>query len=72
MVFALASGGAAMTAAAADAMFLAEIGPGSLGAAIAISSALLAGVLAVVGALGLSEMSEFGQVVVSVDVGVPH
>ena len=50
-VFALASAGAAMTAAAADAMFLAEIGPGSLGLAVALSSALLAGVLAVVGGL---------------------
>ena len=52
LVFALASGGAAMTAAAADAMFLAEIGPAHLGHAVAVSSALLAIVLAVVGGLG--------------------
>ena len=51
-VFALASGGAAMTAAAADGMFLAEIGPAHLGLAMAVSSALLAVVLAVVAALG--------------------
>src|SRR5262245_49529652 len=50
-VFALASGGAAMSAAAADAMFLAELGPGHLGEAVAVSSALLALVLAVVGGL---------------------
>ncbi|MCW5808529.1 MAG: hypothetical protein KIT31_39630, partial [Deltaproteobacteria bacterium] len=50
-VFALASAGAAMSGAAADAMFLAEIGPGSLGVAMAVSSALLAIVLAVVGGL---------------------
>src|SRR5207248_11109996 len=40
-----------MTAAAADAMFLAEIGPSQLGQAVAVSSALLAVVLAVVGGL---------------------
>src|SRR5215212_9580532 len=50
-VFALASGGAAMSAAAADAMFLSEVGPGHLGEAVALSSALLAVVLAVVGGL---------------------
>src|SRR5215203_5431777 len=50
-VFALASGGAAMSAAAADAMFLSEIGPAHLGEAVAVSSALLAVVLAVVGGL---------------------
>src|SRR5215208_4307078 len=50
-VFALASGGAAMSAAAADAMFLSEIGPAHLGEAVAVSSALLAGVLAIVGGL---------------------
>src|SRR6185312_14248493 len=51
LVFALASGGAAMTAAAADAMFLDAIGPGKLGQAVAVSNALLAVVLAVVGGL---------------------
>ncbi|MBV8756895.1 MAG: cyclic nucleotide-binding domain-containing protein [Deltaproteobacteria bacterium] len=51
VVFALASGGAAMTAAAADAMFLDAIGPGQLGQAVALSNALLAVVLAVVGGL---------------------
>ena len=51
VVFALASGGAAMTAAAADAMFLDAIGPGQLGQAVAVSNALLAVVLAVVGGL---------------------
>jgi hypothetical protein len=51
LVFGLASGGAAMTAAAADAMFLASIGPAYLGHAVAISSALLAVVLAVIGGL---------------------
>jgi hypothetical protein len=56
VVFALASGGAAMTAAAADALFLAELGPAHLGHAVAISSALLAVVLAVVG--GLSDRLE--------------
>ncbi|MBA3455434.1 MAG: hypothetical protein H0T42_20245, partial [Deltaproteobacteria bacterium] len=50
-VFALASGGAAMTAAAADALFLSELGPAHLGEAVAISSALLAVVLAAVGGL---------------------
>jgi hypothetical protein len=55
-VFALASAGAAMTAAAADAMFLAEIGTSQLGQAVAVSSALLAVVLAVVG--GLSDRLE--------------
>lgn len=50
-LFAVASAGAAMSAAAADAMFLAELGPGSLGEAVAASSALLAVVLAVVGGL---------------------
>jgi hypothetical protein len=51
IVFALASGGAAMTAAAADGMFLDAIGPGQLGQAVALSNALLAVVLAVVGGL---------------------
>jgi len=51
VVFALASGGAAMTAAAADAMFLDAIGPGQLGQALAVSNALLAVVLAIVGGL---------------------
>lgn len=56
VVFALASGGAAMTASAADALFLAEIGPAYLGYAVAISSTLLAVVLAVIG--GLSDRLE--------------
>ena len=51
IVFGLASAGAAMSAAAADAMFLAELGPAHLGGAVAASSALLAVVLAVVGGL---------------------
>ncbi len=51
-VFALASAGAAMSAAAADALFLAEFGSAHLGEAVAASSALLAVVLAVVGGLG--------------------
>ncbi|MDB4963506.1 MAG: Crp/Fnr family transcriptional regulator [Myxococcales bacterium] len=51
LVFALASAGAAMSAAAADAMFLSELGPSHLGEAVAGSSALLAVVLAVVGGL---------------------
>lgn len=51
VVFALASAGAAMSAAAADAMFLSEIGPAHLGEAVAVSSALLAVVLAIVGGL---------------------
>ena len=48
-VFALASAGAAMSAAAADALFLADVGRDTLGVALAISSALLAIVLAIVG-----------------------
>lgn len=63
IVFALASGGAAMTAAAADALFLAAIGPAHLGHAVAISSALLAVVLAVVG--GLSDRLERRRVLAS-------
>ncbi len=50
-VFALASAGAVMSAAAADGMFLSEIGSDHLGEAVALSSALLAIVLAVVGGL---------------------
>ena len=50
-VFALASAGAAMSAAAADAMFLSDLGADHFGEAVAISSALLAVVLAVVGGL---------------------
>jgi len=50
-VFGLASAGAAMSAAAADAMFLSAIGPTHLGEAVAVSSALLAVVLAVIGGL---------------------
>ncbi len=63
VVFALASGGAAMSAAAADALFLAEIGPAHLGTAVAVSSALLAVVLAVVG--GLSDRLERRRVLAS-------
>lgn len=63
LVFALASGGAAMTASAADAMFLAELGASHLGLAVAISSALLAVVLAVVG--GLSDRLERRRVLAS-------
>jgi hypothetical protein len=62
-VFALASGGAAMAAAASDALFLAEIGPAHLGTAVAVSSALLAVVLAVVG--GLSDRLERRRVLAS-------
>src|SRR5438445_40016 len=62
-VFALASAGAAMTAAAADAMFLAELGPGKLGQAVAVSSALLAVVLAVVG--GFADRLERRRVLAS-------
>ncbi|MEO6771414.1 MAG: hypothetical protein ABI467_00130, partial [Kofleriaceae bacterium] len=50
-VFALASAGAAMAQTAADGMFLAEIGRDALGIALALSSALLAVVLAVAGGL---------------------
>ena len=59
----MASAGAAMVAAAADAMFLAEVGPGQLGQAVALSSALLAVVLAVVG--GLSDRLERRRVLAS-------
>ncbi|MEO8553336.1 MAG: hypothetical protein ABI678_25360, partial [Kofleriaceae bacterium] len=48
---ALASAGAAMAQAAADALFLAEIGRDMLGVALAISRAMLAVVLAVAGGL---------------------
>ncbi|MEJ7603022.1 MAG: hypothetical protein WKG01_34365 [Kofleriaceae bacterium] len=51
VVFGLASAGAAMSAAAADAMFLSDLGSEHFGEAVAISSALLAVVLAVVGGL---------------------
>ena len=50
-VFALASAGAAMAQSAADGLFLAEIGRDALGIALALSSALLAVVLAVAGGL---------------------
>ncbi len=63
VVFALASGGAAMSAAAADAMFLSELGPSHLGEAVAVSSALLAVVLAVVG--GLADRLERRRVLAS-------
>ena len=66
LVFALASGGAAMSAAAADAMFLAELGPAHLGGAVAASSALLAIVLAVVG--GLADRLERRRVLASLAV----
>ena len=66
LVFALASGGAAMSAAAADAMFLSDIGPAHLGGAVAASSALLAIVLAVVG--GLSDRLERRRVLASLAV----
>src|SRR5688572_17411478 len=56
LVFGLASAAAAMTAAAADAMFIAAIGPSHLGLGVAVSSALLAVVLAVVG--GVSDRLE--------------
>ncbi|HSK04360.1 MAG TPA: hypothetical protein VK932_24065, partial [Kofleriaceae bacterium] len=62
-VFALASGGAAMSAAAADAMFLSELGPAYLGEAVALSSALLAVGLAVVG--GLADRLERRRVLAS-------
>jgi hypothetical protein len=65
-VFALASAGAAMTASAADAMFLAELGPAHLGQAVAVSSALLAVVLAVVG--GLSDRLERRRVLAALSV----
>jgi hypothetical protein len=72
-VFALASAGAAMTTAVADAMFLVEIGPSRFGEAIAVSSALLAIVLAVVGGLAdqlerrrvLAGLAAFGAIVVA-------
>lgn len=63
VVFALSSAGAAMSAAAADAMFLSELGPGHLGEAVAVSSALLAVVLAVVG--GLADRLERRRVLAS-------
>src|SRR5258705_8485971 len=65
-VFALASAGAAISGAAADAMFLAELGYGHLGEAMATSSALLAVVLAVVG--GLADRLERRGVLVSLAV----
>jgi hypothetical protein len=67
IVFALASGGAAMTAAAADAMFLDAIGPGQLGQAVAASNALLAVVLAVVG--GLADRLERRRVLATLALG---
>src|SRR5512146_940430 len=66
LVFALASGGAAMTAAAADAMFLDAIGPGQLGQAVAASNALLAVVLAVVG--GLADRLERRRVLATLSI----
>jgi hypothetical protein len=63
LVFALASAGVAMSAAAADAMFLAELGAAHLGGAVAASSALLAIVLAVVG--GLADRMERRRVLAS-------
>src|SRR5690349_2523159 len=67
LVFALVSAAGAMTAAAADAMFLAEIGSAHLGEAVAVSSALLAIVLAVVG--GVADRSERRRVLVTLAVG---
>ncbi|HEU4611240.1 MAG TPA: hypothetical protein VFS15_04150, partial [Kofleriaceae bacterium] len=67
LVFALASGGAAMTAAAADALFLGELGAAHLGHAVAISSALLAVVLVVVG--GLSDRLERRRVLAMLALG---
>ncbi len=67
VVFALASAGAAMTGAAADALFLSEVGPRWLGHAVAVSSALLAVVLAVVG--GLSDRLERRRVLGALAVG---
>ncbi len=66
LVFALASAGAAMSAAAADAMFLAEIGPRHLGGAVAASSALLAVVLAIVG--GLADRLERRRVLAALSI----
>ena len=66
IVFALASAGAAMAAAAADAMFLAEVGRQALGAALAVSSALLAVVLAVVG--GLADRLERRRVLATLSI----
>jgi MFS family permease len=66
LVFALASGGAAMSAAAGDAMFLSRLGPAHLGEAVAASSALLAIVLAVVG--GLADRVERRRVLASLAV----
>ena len=66
-VFALASGGAAMAAAAADALFLAEVGREALGVALAISSAALAVVLAVAG--GLADRLERRRVLGSLALG---
>ncbi|HWO23110.1 MAG TPA: cyclic nucleotide-binding domain-containing protein [Kofleriaceae bacterium] len=66
-VFALGSGGAAMSAAAADAMFLSELGPAHLGEAVAVSSALLAVVLAVVG--GLADRLERRRVLAALALG---
>src|SRR5262245_26816965 len=63
LVFAIASGGAAMSAAAADAMFLSEIGTAHLGGAVAASSALLALALAIVG--GLADRLERRRVLAS-------
>ncbi|HEX4419546.1 MAG TPA: hypothetical protein VH165_16650, partial [Kofleriaceae bacterium] len=65
-VFALASAGAAMAAAAGDAMFLSNIGPAHLGGAVAASNALLALVLAVVG--GLADRLERRRVLASLAV----
>src|SRR5262250_286006 len=62
-VFAIASAGAAMSAAAADAMFLSDLGTAHLGGAVAASNALLAIVLAVVG--GLADRLERRRVLAS-------
>jgi MFS family permease len=63
LVFGLASAGAAMSAAAADAMFLTEIGSGYFGQAAALSNALLAVVLVVIG--GLADRLERRRILAS-------
>ncbi len=56
VVFALGSAGAAMSASAADGMFLSDVGAGHFGLAIIVSNVLLALVLAIVG--GLAERGD--------------
>ncbi len=66
VVFALASGGAAMAASAADGMFLGEVGRDHLGTALALSNVLLAIVLAIVG--GLADRLERRRVLASLSI----